>query len=298
MLGATSSDRSTRIAPRASGHQGVITPCTHGCPGPGSPRRRHRTVNVVRRDDRSHGGWSADVVPLHNPTQRQVLDYHALSEDFRLMTKSNPIGLNSCVEARDAMHLTSYILKRPELTLRQVATPVAIAYSCEECSWNGPCLTSWIRMMDRKYRFVRGRGGCSIADTGTPLWSTRSDLSQRNGRSIDTKNKVCGQTSQLCAPEDVSQKVRVVETPHPMAASRLETVDVLQPPAETKIPKKDIQDHIPRLLEIKTEEPHEREAEQEDGERRLVPRAVVHTQEGPERCEKIRSNVWDGSAQV
>ena len=94
------------------------------------------------------------------------------------MTKSNSIGLDSCVEDRDKIHLTSYILKRPELTLRQVATPVAIEYNCEECSWNGPCFTSWIRMIDKKYKFVRGKGGCSIADTGTELWSTRSNPSQ------------------------------------------------------------------------------------------------------------------------
>jgi hypothetical protein len=48
------------------------------------------------------------------------------------------------------VHLTSYILKRPELTFFQLATPVAMEYSCEECSWNGPRLTSWIRMIDRK----------------------------------------------------------------------------------------------------------------------------------------------------
>jgi hypothetical protein len=124
------------------------------------------------------GGRSADLVPLYNTTQGQVLDYHALSKDFRLMTKSNPIGLDSCVEERDKIHLTSYILKRPELTLRQVATPVAIEYNCEECSWNGPCFTSWIRMIDKKYRFVRGKGGCSIAGTGIALWSTRSQSAE------------------------------------------------------------------------------------------------------------------------
>lgn len=74
------------MAPRAYSYHSVITPCTHGY---------RFTVDIVRHD-RNRGG--SDVVPFYNPTQGQVLDYHALSKDFRLMTKSNSIGLDSCVE--------------------------------------------------------------------------------------------------------------------------------------------------------------------------------------------------------
>jgi hypothetical protein len=61
-----------------------------------------------------------------------------------------------------------------------------------------------------------------------------------------------------------------------MAAGRLETVDVLQSPAETEIPNKDVQDHISRIFGIEPEEPHERKAEKKHGERCLVSSAVVH----------------------
>jgi hypothetical protein len=62
-----------------------------------------------------------------------VLDYHALFEDLRLMTIANPCVSALCPRFQD-MRLTSYILKRPELTFLQVATPVAMEYNCEECS--------------------------------------------------------------------------------------------------------------------------------------------------------------------
>lgn len=43
--------------------------------------------------------------------------------------------------------LTSYILNKPVFTFLQFGTPNAIECSWEECSWNGPYLTSWIRLM-------------------------------------------------------------------------------------------------------------------------------------------------------
>lgn len=72
---------------------------------------------------------------------------------------------NVSVEAPMGLR-TSYILKSPELTLDQCCTPVAILYSCDECSWKGPCFTLWIRLIKRKYRFVGGRGWRKIAFTG------------------------------------------------------------------------------------------------------------------------------------
>jgi hypothetical protein len=139
-------DRSTGTAPRGWSDYGTSTRRIHS--GPRYPRYWRRSTNAVSRDA-SHAVRSANHIPLQYPAQRQMLNYHALPEDLRLMKIPKPLRL-SCRTALRIVRLTSYILKSPELTLFQVATPVAIEYSCEECSWNGPRLTSWIRMIDRK----------------------------------------------------------------------------------------------------------------------------------------------------
>ena len=91
-----------------------------------------------------------------------MLHHHALAENLCLEERLVS-GLGGDMEMEQLP--TSYILKSPECTLCQYCTPVAIECSCDECSWNGPDLTSCIRMIDMKYRFVGGSGGRSTADT-------------------------------------------------------------------------------------------------------------------------------------
>ena len=132
----------------------------------------------------------------------------------------------SCRTEFRGVRLTSYILNRPELTFLQVATPVAIEYSCEECSWNGPRLTWWILMINRQYKFVGGNGGCSIPDTGTSLWSTKFGTSARQ-LSLCTEADLEVAHSQRCTQESASHRVptrrgylQVLDDRHPVNASR------------------------------------------------------------------------------
>lgn len=96
-----------------------------------------------------------------------MLDYDSLAQDFSLKN----MVVNGGSEKWEINEHASYILNKPEFTFDQCCTPVAILYSCEECSKNGPCFTSSIREIDKKYRFVAGKGGWMIADTGISVWS-------------------------------------------------------------------------------------------------------------------------------
>lgn len=72
--------------------------------------------------------------------------------------------------------VTSYILNSPEFTLFQFGTPTAIECNCGECSLNGPCLTSCMRIIDIKYRFVGGRGVWRTLETGISVWSENKNV--------------------------------------------------------------------------------------------------------------------------
>jgi len=61
------------------------------------------------------GAW----LPLHEPTQRDMLDDHPLPKYFSLSHGQPPAVI------RELCALTWYILKRPEFTLLQFGTPTA-----------------------------------------------------------------------------------------------------------------------------------------------------------------------------
>ena len=82
-------DRSTGTAPRGWSDYGTSTRRIHS--GPRYPRYWCRSTNAVSRDA-SHAERSANHIPLQYPAQWQMLDYHALPEDLRLM-KAPPFKL-------------------------------------------------------------------------------------------------------------------------------------------------------------------------------------------------------------
>ena len=95
-------------------------------------------------------------------------------------------------------------------------------------------------------------------------------------------------TSELRAAEYVAEEVVVVEAPHPVAPGGLELVDILQPPAEAHVAREEGEHDLALDGGLRREEAHERKAEQEERERRLVARAVVHAHERAERRQPVR----------
>lgn len=87
--------------------------------------------------------------------------------------------------------------------------------------------------MDRKYRFVRGRGGLRIADTGISFWP--SPIQSRYFFRSIAKRQV---TSKLSTAKYVSKEAVVVKPPYTVATCRFQAVHVLQAPAQPKIAMK------------------------------------------------------------
>ena len=170
---------------------------------------------------------------------------------------------------------------------------MAIAYSCDECSWNGPDLTSRMRMIDMKYKFVGGSDGCSTAFTGISFWSASAQVGGVSKQSSQTTRQTkhearCTRlTAQLRTPKHVAQERVVVEPPHAVAPRGLEPVHVLQAPAEAQVAHEHVQDELALDARRGFEEAEEREAQEEEREGRLVPRAVVHAREGAEGREQV-----------
>ena len=141
----------------------------------------------------------------------------------------------------------------------------------------------------------RQRRAQHCVDGDLPLICTRTrDISPQHKQILKQASKNGTRTSQLRAPEQVTEENIIVQPPHPMAPCRLEPVHVLQAPAQAHVPRERDERELSLDARLGRHEPEEREAEQEQREGRLVPRAVVHAREGPERGEQVRLEEGEG----